>query len=542
MKKILITFICILLMCTLLGIPAMADGEFKIVSSTPTDGEREAEVSALITVWVSHDVGEIIEESVTCLPASVSEVKAEGKEIKIRLAFPKEYNTEYTLDLTGIISAEGKTLEKKTISFKTKEGEELKILEDDFETKAIDTTKWRATKGSLVQREGDEGNWCYSIADGGLDNYAYPLPYPLGIKNKAILDFDILIENATADFTFFTMLGNNGLSGDEAKSFETYWTGLLGYDFESNSLGVLYNQVIFSGYSGYPKNVEAAVPIKEGWNSVRVVADLNEQTLMLIVNGTVAEDASGNSEFEIPFSSKVGSTDGQLINVRIQGTTAASVYLDNFAYRQLYAPVLSNSSVKSGDKISVTCPEIRMGFKNETTALSLKLNGEAVDESSIIKNADKTFSAFLSLQWGESYTLEGIAKGPYGAESSFTLNFTTDEMPEKLIEIEGFYDEGGKRVHNIKSGKISAKLKFWQKEESGYVYLAGVYKEEGGRVEMISLSSNQCETTEALCEKDISVTVPDDGGDYFVRVFVLKDSLTKICYEKYLISGNTHLE
>jgi len=545
MKKIMITFICILMSVILLGIPAMSEGDFEIVSSSPADGDKNADISALITVTFSEEIGQVSAEEITCLPASVGEVEKDGKILKVRLVFQKEYNTEYTLDLSAVTSASGKSLKNKTIKFKTKEAVEGKIFEDDFETKTVDTAKWRAPKKGCgaVQKEGDNGNWSYQVVSGGsVDNYTNPLPYPFGIGHKAVLDFDIFIEDATANYNFFTVLGNNGLSGDDAKNFESYWTGLLTYNFEDKTFGVLYNQEFYKGGAGYPKNANAVVTAKDGWNSLRVVFDIEAQTLQLIVNGTEAKDESGNSEFKIPFSSQYGSAGQNLINVRIPATASAKLYFDNFSYRQLFDPTLESASVSNGETLQSTCPEIRMSFKNEVTALSLKLNGEDIAESCILKNTDGTYSVFPSLMWGESYTLDGVIEGIYGMEGSFTLDFNCAEQKGSLIESAGFY-KGDARIFSIVPGEITAKLKFWQEESKTYAYLAAVYKKDGDRIEMISSVSYGEFTSEGnLSEKEVKVTVPEDTENCFVKVFVLTDTLTRIPYADSVLSGSMVLE
>lgn len=547
MKKILIMFLCAFLLLNMACVAALADEVLAITSGTVANGEQNACVSPLITFEFSDDINVVTADEITCLPASVSEVEVSGNKLSVRLSLPMEYNTEHTLDLSRVTSAGNAALaeSEKTIKFKTKEGMAGKILEDDFETKSIDTAKWRApASGSgAVQKEGDGGNWSYHIASGGtLDNYLYPLPYPLQIENKAILDFDIFIEDATADYNFFTLLGNNGLSGDEAKSFETYWTGLLSYDYENKTFGVLYNQEIYKGASGYPADANAAVTAIDGWNSLRVVVDLNERTLKLIVNGTEAVDAEGNADFKIPFSSQYGSAGQMLANVKIPSTASAKLYFDNISYRQLDAPVLTSSSVKNGDILSVTCPEIRMSFKNDITALSLKINGEDMQASNIVKNADGTYSAFPSLVWGESYSLVGVMEGLYGTESTFTINFTTAEQEGNLIETVGFFS-GSERIYSLTSGDVTAKLKFWQDEPQTYLYVAAAYKNTDGFIEMVSpLSFGEFTSEGNLAEKDITVTVPSDIENCFMKVFVLKDSLTRVPYEQSLFSGSMVLE
>lgn len=555
MKKILSLILCSFILLSTMGAMA-ADDTFKIVSGSISDGDIDAPVSVLLRYEFSEDIKEPALEDVTILPATVSELSAEGNTLNIRLAAKMSYNTEHILDLSKITSVSGKKLaeSESKIKFETKFGEALKIFEDDFETGELDKSFWRSSTDTPLQLEGDGGNYCRKATSGTtFDNFTGGSSV-YKLDGDFLIEFDILIDKETIEIDYATLniFGNNGLSSTDEnfKRFET--KRLLGYDVETGKFGVLFNTLNSS--ASIPAAPIAGKVLFDGWNNILLKINTSEQTLNLYINGDLVEDSDGGSDFLIPCEKGAGYSAtfdnmpiSNILHRSVSATTNngganACIYYDNISYREVTAPIFANSSIKEGEKISATRPEIKLYFKNFPSGAQLSLNGTPVAESDIRKISSNVLSIYPALSWEESYTLSGKVLGEFGSEKEFVLSFETGAQPTALIETVGFFS-GERRLFVLESGNISTKVNFWQSTPQSYILIVACYKEIDGRVKMLSISSPIAFTSENLLEeKEVFVTVPEDSENCFIEYIVLKDSLSKMPYEPSLYSGSQQLK
>jgi len=548
MKKIITLFLCAFLLLTTVNV--FAEDTLEIVSGTVIGGELDAEISALLRYEFSEEIEEPAYEDITLLPATVGEISAEGNILTIRLASQMTYDTEHILDLSKVVSVNGNRLSdaESKIKFTTKCGEAQKIFEDDFETGVLNTAVWRSATDVIVQKEGDEGNYSRKATGGvNVDNFVGATPV-YRLDGDFTAEFDVFFEEDTIDldYTSFYFAGNNGLksSDENYKRYET--KKLLGYDFETGIFGVLFNTN--STAATVPTAPIAGKVLNDGWNNILVKVNYKNQSMSLYINGELIKDGDGNSEFLIPCAGATGYSptfdDMPAVNIfhtavgAKNGGADAEIYYDNIHYSMITSPFFAFSNIAEGEKISVTCPEIELAFRNFPEKVSVEINGTPVSEENIKKNSNNVYCIYPDLEWEKSYSVSGKVYGEFGTEKEFTLNFETEQQPDQLIETVGFF-KGGKRIFSLESGEITAKLKMWQKESKSYIILMGLYENVEGRVRMISVSSPVSFTSDGtLSEKEVSVTVPEDNKNYFAELIILKDSLARMPYESIIYSGD----
>ena len=566
MKKLLSVMIMICISLSLVCVPIVAEESLKIVSSSVMDGDNYASVSSLIKIEFDRELADVDLEDITATflaikegkeawsAVSISEAGAEGKVLTIRFAADKKFNTKYKLDLSKVASADGKKLsdEEKIISFKTFYGEEYKIQQEDFETGEVNPQKWRAPRdgdvSAVVQREGDNGNYCYRIEDRTLDiNIGQNGIVSSGVLHKAdgdkyLIEYDLLLENITENRLFFGISLKNT---DANLDYSTYYKGTIGYHLSKSSFYVRADDY---SMADNPKASNAFVEAEQGkWHHLMIYINKNERMLRLYVNGTLATNPDGKYEFKLPMSGEIDDDFKAAaisnLNFGVGGATG-DYYIDNISIREISGPIVDETNLTEGMSLSTSCPEFQFVFRNnEVKKVNAYLNDEQLTADVLKWNENGSLSLFPLLAFGENYTLKLSAEDMFGNKKDFEYDFQAIEQPQKLIEIKGFFDGEGDRISAIKSGDITAKLRFWQKDAASYLLLAGVYKEIDGKINMLSLSAPKTISAEgALAEDTITVSVPSDTKDCFVRVFILKDSLIGLPYERNLILGDLILK
>lgn len=548
MKKILLALISLIIVFNTFAPCAFAETEFKISEGSILNNEDEAPVSALITYRFTLDIDPETASSASISDMDVNDAYAVGDKLFIRLTSKLKYNTAYTADLSGIKSSGGDSLplNEQTVSFKTKPGAVKKIVEEDFETLAIDTKIWRAPGKNVIgiapmDMAADNGNYSYKLVDSNLDLISDKQLY---IDTKAVLDFDMHISQAKGDYIFLTILGNDG---NAANIFESSGHCMLRYKSAKNALSI--NRA--GSYTDTPDNTTYSPTdtdvtlIENSWNKIRIVIDMKKLTFSVLVNGTLLRDNNDEDEFKIPFTQYKCVSQPALTTVRLQSRAEVSgnLYYDNISFRQYDAPKLLSSTIKENDVLKASCVELGLDFDSDVEDLKLKLNDEAVPPEAIKQVSKRKFICSLdNLPWDASLCLKGTVSALYNTERNFEINFSTPHQPEHLIEVTGFYDEKGDKLFALSPGNVTAKLKIWQSGDTKtYTIVSGVYKKIGDAVKMISLQSADY-TLSASDTKTITVDVPAETDNCFMKIYVLDNSIQRNPYQQSVFVGSRILQ
>lgn len=413
---------------------------------------------------------------------------------------------------------------------------------EDFESGKIDTKLWRdmgSNKIEIAPIDSDAGstNLSYKIGKANFDMNGSKNTF--NVNTKLVLDWDIYIANGNIDYGFLAFICKDG-----AATRETDATGMLVYNYQTNTIGInkLKNN---SGSNVTPSNTTSVALKTDEWNKLRVVVDMQDYTFRTIVNGQTISDTGGNVDFKIPFNSMPSSKEVGVNNVRLrlQSAWTGDFYIDNVSYKQYNPPSLIDSTIKENDVVNASYVELGMDFDLDVEALDIKLNDIPVSSDAIKQNSKRKLTCYLDdLSWNTSYCLKGTVWALYNTKKEFTINFTTPPQPEQLIEAAGFYNEGGDKLFALSSGEVSAKVKIWQgAEEKTYTVVAGLYKKIGDAVEMLSLKSADYTLT-ASAVKTITIDVPAQIENCFVKIYVLNNSTQRTPYQQSLFKGNRILE
>ncbi|MBE7031194.1 MAG: hypothetical protein E7409_07200 [Ruminococcaceae bacterium] len=275
------------------------------------------------------------------------------------------------------------------------------------------------------------------------------------------------------------------------------------------------------------------------WVSVNLVLHLKTGTYDAYVNGTKVKEGlkighvtdntqqvSGGSNLK---SMKIAAGTTGHYNVDIYSTW--QVYVDNIS-GAVYQPLsyLGGKVVDDkGNAVTNVLPvnNPMLSFNNEIKTFNLTMNGTAIAATDIVKGQGGEYTIkHTPFAWGTEYTIAGTATDIYGKTVNVSLEFTTVPAVDNMIEVMGFYNAESKELTALESGNITAKLRFWQTQQSTYTYMMVLYqKNADGKIEMKNIAADTVTSAEIFAEKSISLAVPEEFENCYVQI-VVWDNLT----------------
>lgn len=108
--------------------------------------------------------------------------------------------------------------------------------------------------------------------------------------------------------------------------------------------------------------------------------------------------------------------------------------------------------------------------------------------------------------------------------------------------LQGFYDEADNKLEELKKGIVKAKLDFWQKADTHYILIAGLYSKKDGIIEMLNVNAVSVQSGDEILKSEcIELDVPDTDDDYFVNIMVWNNLKEGIPLNEGFYSGISQL-
>ena len=225
-------------------------------------------------------------------------------------------------------------------------------------------------------------------------------------------------------------------------------------------------------------------------------------------------------------------------------------YFDNIDLYSYESTVLNETTPTNGAQDFMPMDTISLKFNNEITALNLSIGAAPIPAASWVAGANNTYSYKPTiLSWDTEYTLSGTVTDIYGGTLPVSLSFKTAPQPEKFVEIVGFYeDDNGdtildesEKLTTLEDGTITAKIRFWQTQETSYTYFMGFYRDNGGKPEMIDVVADTVTSSEVSVDKTLQLTIPTEYSDCYIRLFFLNNMSDRIVLDSSNTVGDTTL-
>lgn len=278
------------------------------------------------------------------------------------------------------------------------------------------------------------------------------------------------------------------------------------------------------------------------WYHAKVCANLEEKKYAVWLT-----DQSGTAKrFD-------GTIAAQLINVEyirfpvygslVTAGLTTALHLDNILIRMDGRMELVSASPAQGQEDALPGAPLKLQFANALESLSLRLNGTQLTPREILldENGGCVITPDMPMEWGTAYLLEGTAADAYGTSCAVSLSFSTRPQPEHWIEFLGFYDGSGSRLSALQSGPVTARLRFQQKSPASYTVVAGLYRQNQEAVELLALSCVGQKADTLPCEAQITLQVPEEYENCFIRTFVWDGLGRRLPYAAEFYSGDSCL-
>lgn len=277
---------------------------------------------------------------------------------------------------------------------------------------------------------------------------------------------------------------------------------------------------------------------KDTWVSINLTFDLTAGTYDAYVNGVKVKE--GLKIGNVTDSNGYISNATAIKQLRMTASTIShynadvwstwGVYIDNISFSNFAdleyqgGKIIDDNGNVPEKILPVNNPVLT--FNNNIVDFNLTINGTPIADEKIVKGSGSVYTIKHDpFEWGTEYTIEGTATDLYGSTDDVELTFTTAPAVESMIEVVGFFNADGKKITELESGDLKAKLRFWQSSEKEYTYMMALYKEDGDKVGMINLTADAVTTSEKYVAKELTFAVPDDFENCYAQIIVW-DNLT----------------
>jgi len=300
------------------------------------------------------------------------------------------------------------------------------------------------------------------------------------------------------------------------------------------------------------------------WQKITLIFDLENGTYDAYAGGNVLSDMmllessqdTGNTTDADKVITRADISDVQFHNCGVYSfansvaTTHDSIYyVDNIELCQYNTPQFTKSYIVAfnGEEVSDTSSVSAMDtlylkFNKDVETFNLTLNGETVSNSDIKSkgNGAYAYEPSVPLLWNTTYTLAGTATDVTGENCIVTdYSFTLMQQPANIIQVIGFYDSDGKKLSELTSGNITAKLRFWQTANSTYTYMLVMTKTTSGKLQKVKVAADKTEAVAGAgyTEKTVTINVPSDYENSTVRLLVWDNLVNRVPYQQNVFAG-----
>ena len=213
----------------------------------------------------------------------------------------------------------------------------------------------------------------------------------------------------------------------------------------------------------------------------------------------------------------------------------AKLYLDNVKIEQIdKLSLISSSPENKSENVNVGDP-INLVFNNEIKESNLVL--DSAEPLPLLKD-NSSYYVKPDLLWDKEYNVSGTVTDIFDQTAEINLSFKTRRQPDSYVILQGFYDEADNKLEELKKGIVKAKLDFWQKADTHYILIAGLYSKKDGIIEMLNVNAVSVQSGDEILKSEcIELDVPDTDDDYFVNIMVWNNLKEGIPLNEGVYSG-----
>lgn len=361
--------------------------------------------------------------------------------------------------------------------------------------------------------EGDEWFQSHSGFTIGSDSKFY---------GKTLIDLDLMIPSDTNVFNEgFSLYFRNESTGEYIESYR--------------QIQISSERIAFMSSAGQAKIVDSSKGFSaDEWHNLKLLADTKEFTIDVFYDNNFivkmpiwgAGTASKNVDFLFSFA------------VKLTGK-GAKLYLDNVKIEQIdKLSLISSSPENKSENVNVGDP-INLVFNNEIKESNLVL--DSAEPLPLLKD-NSSYYVKPNLLWDKEYNVSGTVTDIFDQTAEINLSFKTRRQPDSYVILQGFYDEADNKLEELKKGIVKAKLDFWQKADTHYTLIAGLYSKKDGIIEMLNVNAVSVQSGDEILKSEcIELDVPDTDDDYFVNIMVWNNLKEGIPLNEGFYSGISQL-